>query len=186
MMRIRSIPRKRSIFLSVRNFSAQYSCILTRHPGVENAVTRECFEIVREETRSTLKDDEVEVETVCLSVDPYMRCRFDGETHPQLPQYVTPFLLNTPLDGGGVGKIVRSASPRYQPDDYIVLPFVGYPWTTRCVLKVSNESDDSSSKLDTFHVAADEIDENQLSHLLGAIGMPGLTAYCGIVRSIRM
>ena len=49
-MRIRSIPRKRSIFLSVRNFSAQYSCILTRHPGVENAVTRECFEIVREET----------------------------------------------------------------------------------------------------------------------------------------
>ena len=76
-------------------------------------MTRECFEIVREETRSTLKDDEVEVETVCLSVDPYMRCRFDGETHPQLPQYVTPFLLNTPIDGGGVGKIIRSASPRY-------------------------------------------------------------------------
>ena len=85
-----------------------------------------------------------------------------------------------------MGKIVRSASPRYQPDDYIVLPFVGYPWKTRCVLKVSNESDDSSSKLDTFHVAADEIDENQLSHLLGAIGMPGLTAYCGIVHASNL
>ena len=112
-----------------------------------------------------------------------MRCRFDGDTHPQLPQYVNPFRLNEPLDGGGIGRIIRSKVSNLKPKDYVVMPFVGYPWKTRCVLDLSDINSSTESELGTFHIAANDVEETQVSHLLGVVGMPGLTAYCGIVRT---
>jgi len=180
--------RKISSNISTNVFSSsrrsESSCVLLRHPGVENAVSKDCFEI-HDETTSTcsLSKGEVEVQTVYLSVDPYMRCRFDGADHSQLPQYVEPFRLNETPDGGGIGKVLRSNHENVRVNDWVCMPFVGYPWKTQCVLDLSELDDNSNNKnltLDTFLVAANEIEENQLSHLLGAVGMPGLTAYCGI------
>ena len=182
-MLTRRLHKKKHFFVTTRKFCDQKSCVLIRHPGVENAVTRECFEIRDEKTTRELKNGEAEIETICLSVDPYMRCRFDGDTHPQLPQYVTPFRLNEPLDGGGIGRIIRSKVSNLKPKDYVVMPFVGYPWKTRCVLNLSDINSSTESELGTFHIAANDVEETQVSHLLGVVGMPGLTAYCGIVHA---
>ena len=51
----------------------------------------------------------IEVETLALSVDPYMRCRMDGPGHPQLPEYVGCFELGNVLDGAGVGRAGSSS-----------------------------------------------------------------------------
>lgn len=53
------------------------------------------------------KDGEVLVEGLLMSVDPYMRTRFN--THP----------LNVPLLGGGIGRVVSSRHPGFQAGDFV-------------------------------------------------------------------
>src|SRR4051812_38322729 len=104
---------------------------------------------------------EVLVRNTFMSVDPYMRGRMND-----VKSYVPPFALDAPLDGGAVGEVVASGSDALQVGD-TVLHQAG--WRTHALLP-----ERAARKVDVSQVPA--------SAYLGALGMPGLTAYVGLTR----
>jgi NADPH-dependent curcumin reductase CurA len=104
-------------------------------------------------------DGEVLVRNLVMSVDPYMRGRMnDGES------YVPPFQLGEPLDGGAVGEVVSSMVDGLAPGDLVLH---GLGWR-----------DYAAGPAGSFR----KVDRTQASPsaYLGALGMPGLTAYAGL------
>ncbi|KAH8929137.1 GroES-like protein [Atractiella rhizophila] len=57
-----------------------------------------------------LKPGELLVETLCVSLDPYMRGRMrkDGES------YAEPFTVGDPITGAMIGKVLKSSSEKFQ------------------------------------------------------------------------
>jgi NADPH-dependent curcumin reductase CurA len=106
-----------------------------------------------------LGDGHVLVRNRFMSVDPYMRGRMNDAK-----SYVPPFQVGRVLDGGAVGEVIESASPLLQPGD-IVLSMRG--WRDLFVAPATE-----LSKLDAS--------VQPLSLYLGALGMPGLTAWVGL------
>lgn len=104
---------------------------------------------------------EVLVRNTVMSVDPYMRGRMND-----VKSYVPPFQLDAALDGGAVGEVVTSNDDALQPGD-TVLHQLG--WREHAVGPAK-----AFRKVDTAQVPA--------SAYLGALGMPGLTAYVGLTR----
>ncbi|MBL0387577.1 NADP-dependent oxidoreductase [Tumebacillus sp. ITR2] len=119
----------------------------------------ENFEL-REVTLPDLEDGQVLVRTLYLSVDPYMRGRMSDAK-----SYVEPYPLGEVLQGGVVGEIVESKNERWQPGD-VVVGLLG--WQD---FSVSNGR--GLLKIDPS-VAP-------ISTALGVVGMPGLTAYFGLL-----
>jgi NADPH-dependent curcumin reductase CurA len=101
-----------------------------------------------------------------LSLDPYMRGRMNAGK-----SYAQPQPLGEVMQGGTVGEVVESKNPRYQPGDQVV-GFGG--WQQFSV--VNADQPGALRKVDTTHVP--------LSHYLGAVGMPGVTAWYGLVKII--
>jgi NADPH-dependent curcumin reductase CurA len=103
---------------------------------------------------------EILIRNIYMSVDPYMRGRmYDRKS------YVPPFQLNQALDGGCVGRVVESKSDQFQVGDFVLGMF---GWREHFV------SDGSGLfKIDP-NVAPIQAD-------LGTVGMPGLTAYYGLL-----
>jgi NADPH-dependent curcumin reductase CurA len=104
---------------------------------------------------------EVLVRNTFVSVDPYMRGRMND-----VKSYVPPFALDAPMDGGAVGEVLASGSDALAPGD-TVLHQAG--WRTHALLPAT-----AVRKVDASRVPA--------SAYLGALGMPGLTAYVGLTR----
>jgi NADPH-dependent curcumin reductase CurA len=95
-----------------------------------------------------------------ISVDPYMRNRMnDAES------YIPPFELDAPLDGGAVGEVIRSEDPSLEPGDLVLH---GLGWRDHAVAPASQ-----ARKIDT-NIAPPQA-------YLGVLGMPGLTAYAGLI-----
>ncbi|WP_423681702.1 NADP-dependent oxidoreductase [Undibacterium sp. WLHG33] len=112
-----------------------------------------------------IKDDEVLVRNHFLSLDPYMRGRME-----ETKSYAAPQPLNETMIGGTVGEIIASNNPRFAVGDK-VLGMLG--WTEMAV------SDGALlRKLD----ASSPI---PLSAYLGAVGMPGLTAWYGLTQIMQ-
>jgi prostaglandin reductase 1 len=117
--------------------------------------TEEDFEMVEEEL-PPLNDGEVLVKTLYLSVDPYMRNFF--QTLP----------LGSPIIiGGAVGRIIESKNPAFQEGD-IVYGFSG--WRTAFV-------SDGKNILKATQLPPDVPE----SLAVGILGMPGHTAYFGLL-----
>lgn len=114
-----------------------------------------------------LKEGEVLVRHHFLSLDPYMRGRMNDAK-----SYAAPQPLGQVMQGGTVGEVVESRSPKYQPGDKVV--GMG-GWQEYSV--VSADQPGALRKVDTTHVP--------LSHYLGAVGMPGVTAWYGLVKIIE-
>ena len=124
------------------------------------------FKLVTAETPA-LKDGEVLVKHHFLSLDPYMRGRMNDSK-----SYAAPQALGQVFQGGTVGEVVESRNPKYQPGDKVV-GFGG--WQEYSV--VAADQPGALKKVDTTHVP--------LSHYLGAVGMPGVTAWYGLVKIIE-
>ena len=121
-------------------------CVLARHPGVTSAVTPDCFRVRTTAAdqppppgghpplrfSSVLPPGHVAVDTLCLSVDPYMRCRLDPQ-HPQLGEYIESVPLGGVMDGGGVGRVTASSHEDFAAGDIVCAPFLGFPWRTRAM-----------------------------------------------------
>jgi NADPH-dependent curcumin reductase CurA len=103
---------------------------------------------------------EILVRNTFMSVDPYMRGRMND-----VKSYVPPYQLDRPLDGGAVGEVVVSNADGLAPGD-VVLHQLG--WRDHAVLPGAH-----ARKVD-----ADGLPE---SAFLGVLGMPGLTAYVGLL-----
>jgi NADPH-dependent curcumin reductase CurA len=106
------------------------------------------------------KDGEILVRTLYLSVDPYMRGRMSDRK-----SYVAPFAVNEVMNGGVVGGVIESRSPAFKPGD-IVTGQLG--WQLYSVVGAGELR---------------EVDPNlaPVTTALGVLGMPGLTAYIGLM-----
>ena len=138
--------------------------LLDNRPTGEAAASN--FKLVSSET-PPLQDGEVLVRHHYLSLDPYMRGRMNDAK-----SYAAPQPLGQVMLGGTAGEVIESRSPRYQPGDKVV--GMG-GWQQYSV--VNAEQPGALRKVDTTHVP--------LSHYLGAVGMPGVTAWYGLVKIIE-
>ena len=105
-------------------------------------------------------DGEALIRTLYLSVDPYMRGRMSDRK-----SYVPPFALNEVITGGFIGEVIESRAAGLQPGD-IVTGMLG--WQLYSLAK-ENEVRKIDPKLAPVTTA------------LGVLGMPGLTAYFGLL-----
>ncbi len=123
------------------------------------------FRLVAADT-PPLQDGQVLVRHHYLSLDPYMRGRMNAGK-----SYAQPQPLGEVMIGGTVGEVADSRHPRYAVGDKVV--GMG-GWQEYSV--VDGNAPGLLRKVDTTHVP--------LSHYLGAVGMPGVTAWYGLVKII--
>lgn len=119
----------------------------------------ENFNLVNSE-KPTPKAGEVLLRTIFLSLDPYMRGRMNDAK-----SYADPVALNEVMVGGSVCRVEESNHSDYNKGDWVVA-FGG--WQDYSVINGSE-----LLKLDN------NMDNH--SHALGVLGMPGLTAYMGLL-----
>lgn len=110
-------------------------------------------------TTAPLKDGEVLVRTLYISVDPYLRGRMrEGRS------YVAPFQVGEVISSGVVGEVVESRSPSLQEGD-IVTGMLGWRLYNSAKAEEMRKVDARMGPVTTA---------------LGVLGMPGLTAYFGL------
>ncbi|MFK0299325.1 NADP-dependent oxidoreductase [Brevundimonas sp. NPDC090276] len=104
---------------------------------------------------------EVQVRNIWMSVDPYMLNRLYDR-----PNYVPPFKLGRPLDGGAVGEVIASAHPDFQPGDLVLNT---YGWREAFTAP--------GKRLTRIEPSAITPQDH-----LGVAGLTGMTAYVGLLR----
>ena len=111
-----------------------------------------------------LADQQVLVRHHYLSLDPYMRGRMNDSK-----SYAAPQPLGEVMIGGTVGEVVESRHPGFAAGD----PVVGMGgWQEYAVVDAARPG--ALRKVDTRHIP--------LAAYLGAVGMPGVTAWYGLVK----
>jgi len=108
-----------------------------------------------------LQDGQALVKVHYLSLDPYMRGRMDDAK-----SYAAPQALNTVMIGGTVGEVVESKTDALRPGDMVV----GMGGWQQYVVTDAR----GVRTIDTRQIPA--------SAYLGVVGMPGVTAWYGLLR----
>ena len=137
--------------------------LLDNRPVGEATVAN--FKLVTTDTPA-LADGQVLVRHHYLSLDPYMRGRMNDSK-----SYAAAQPLGEVMIGGTVGEVVESRHPRFSVGDQVV--GMG-GWQEYSVVDANVPG--MLRRVDTTHVP--------LSHYLGAVGMPGVTAWYGLVKII--
>ncbi|GAA3748767.1 hypothetical protein HDA32_001941 [Spinactinospora alkalitolerans] len=113
-----------------------------------------------------LGEEQMLVRNLAVSVDPYMRGKMNGKR-----TYTDPYELDEPMDGGAIGVVQESRSGDF-PEGTTVLHAAG--WREHAVL-------------DAARVRPVNVPESlSPTAYLGVLGMPGLTAYVGLLDKARM
>lgn len=115
----------------------------------------------------TVGEGQVLVRHHYLSLDPYMRGRMNDAK-----SYAQPQPLGEVMQGGTVGEVVESRHPKFKTGDSVV----GMGGWQEYSLVNPNEPG-ALRRVDTTYVP--------LSYYLGAVGMPGVTAWYGLVKIIQ-
>jgi NADPH-dependent curcumin reductase len=118
-----------------------------------------------EETLSDPSDGEVLIQTLALSLDPAMRGWMnEGKS------YIPPVGLGEVMRAGGVGRVIASRDARFAVGDVVS---GGLGVQTHCLVTPANMK----------HIALAKIDltMGSISQWLNALGMPGMTAYFGLL-----
>ena len=141
-----------------------HAIVLDNRPEAE--VSTSNFKMVSAETPA-LQDGQVLVKNHYLSLDPYMRGRMNAGKN-----YAQPQPLGEPMIGGTVGEVAESKNAKFK---------VGQ--TVQCMggwqaYSLINADMPGALK----HVNAEKI---SMSHYLGAVGMPGVTAWYGLNKIIQ-
>lgn len=98
--------------------------------------------------------------TIYLSLDPYMRGRMNAG-----PSYAKPVEVGEVMEGRAVSEVVKSNLPQYQPGD-LVVAVTG--WQQYALF-----DGNGVQKIDPTL--------RPISYALGVLGMPGMTAYTGLL-----
>ena len=114
-----------------------------------------------------LRDGEVLVRHHFLSLDPYMRGRMNAGK-----SYAVPQPLGEVMQGGTVGEVVESRNPAFQVGDKVV---GRGGWQQYSVVNATAAG--ALRKVDASRIP--------LSYYLGAVGMPGVTAWYGLVKILE-
>ncbi len=121
------------------------------------------FKLVSGET-AALQEGQVLVQHHYLSLDPYMRGRMNDAK-----SYAQPQALGAVMQGGTVGVVLESKNPKFA----VGTPVVGMGgWQQYSVVDASQAG--ALRKVDTTHIP--------LSAYLGVVGMPGVTAWYGLMK----
>jgi NADPH-dependent curcumin reductase CurA len=118
------------------------------------------FELAEAEVRSP-EEGELVVRNTFMSVDPYMRGRMNDAK-----SYTPPWRLGQPLDGGALGEVVESRAEGFAQGDIVVH---GLGWRELAVLPAKH-----AQPVTPLEGVSD-------SAFLGVLGMPGFTAYAGLL-----
>ena len=107
-----------------------------------------------------LKEGQVALESLYISVDPYMRGRMNDAR-----SYSQPFEIDEPIHGGVVARVIESKSEDLKSGDVVVGML---DWATKAVVDAKTVR---------------KIDEQiaPISTALGVLGMTGMTAYFGLL-----
>ena len=138
--------------------------LLANRPSGEASASN--FKLLSSDTPA-LQDGQVLVRHHFMSLDPYMRGRMNDAK-----SYAVPQALDQVMGGGTAGEVVESKTPKFAVGDKVV--GMG-GWQEYSVVDVNQPG--ALRKVDTAHVP--------LSHYLGAVGMPGVTAWYGLVKIIE-
>ena len=107
-----------------------------------------------------LEDGQILLKTIYLSLDPYMRGRMSDA-----PSYAAPVTLGEVMVGGTVSQVVASKNPKFQVGEWVLS---GNGWQSYAI------SDGSQCQRLGSAPA-------HPSRALGILGMPGFTAYMGLM-----
>ncbi|MFB7651663.1 MULTISPECIES: NADP-dependent oxidoreductase [unclassified Streptomyces] len=121
----------------------------------------EDFALVETEV-PTPGEGQVLVRNLYVSVDPYMRGRMSAAK-----SYAEPYELGKAMQGGAVGEVVASNAEGFAVGDH-VLHFLGWREYAAVNAKSAVKVDPDAAPLSTY---------------LGVLGMTGLTAYAGLLRT---
>ncbi len=123
------------------------------------APTPENFRLERE-ALPDLEDGQVLLKTLYLSLDPYMRGRMSDA-----PSYAAPVQIGEVMTGGAVSRVEQSRHPKFQVGD-LVVGATGWQ---------------SHSLSDGSNIIPIPSGLPSPSMALGVLGMPGMTAYMGLM-----
>ena len=110
------------------------------------------------------QEGQVLLRTLYLSLDPYMRGRMNDAK-----SYAVPQKLDEVMGGGTVGEVVESRNPAYEVGDKVVGMGGWQQYTV-----VDGAAAGMLRKVDASRIP--------LSAYLGAVGMPGVTAWYGLMK----
>ena len=111
-------------------------------------------------TLPDLKDGEILLKPWYFSVDPYMRGRMNS-----VKSYAASFEVDQPIKGGAVALVAESRNSGFHKGDAVVGTL---PWATFCI-----HTGENLRKVDVQSIPP--------GYYLGILGMPGLTAYIGMM-----
>jgi NADPH-dependent curcumin reductase CurA len=135
----------------------------------QREATTENFKLVETPVpeAASLAEGQVLVRNHYLSLDPYMRGRMSDAK-----SYAKPQVLGAVMGGGTVGEVVASRHDKFAKGD----PVVGMGGWQEWIVVDANQAG-ALRKVDTSRVP--------LPAYLGAVGMPGVTAWYGLVKLIE-
>jgi NADPH:quinone reductase len=107
-----------------------------------------------------LKEGELLVKAKYISVDPYMRGRMNEEE-----SYIPPFEIGKPISGGVIAEVTESNHNYFNKGDIVM----------------GNMLWQEQQAVNAERISSLNKDSEQLSYYLGILGMPGLTAYFGLL-----
>ncbi|KAF9577068.1 hypothetical protein BGW38_007965 [Lunasporangiospora selenospora] len=150
--------------MTTKNYQNK-SVIFVKHPqglplpGQHLAVKNDTQEV-------DLKEGELLLRNLLVSVDPYLLERMNGIKDLYIPS----FELGHPLDSNGVSEVVESKNDKF-PVGSVVIGSIR--WENYTVVGVNN---------DLKHIPNARESKLPLSNYIGVLGMPGLTAYGGLLK----
>ncbi len=120
-----------------------------------------CFRIDAVDVPS-LKSGQILIKVLWLSLDPYMRGRMND-----VKSYAAPMQIGDVMTGESAGVVVQSASSKFTVGDFVA---AHNGWQSMLIV------DEDSPRLMKI-----DLNNGTLSAHLGVVGMPGRTAYFGLL-----
>lgn len=130
-------------------------------PGQDLAVEDQGFDLATEPP-----EDGVTTKNFYASFDPYQRGRMAA---PEQKSYFPPFELGKPITNSVIAKVLKSANSKFKEGDLVIgmIPFAEYSVVSAEITKTMMRKLENPYHLDP-------------KLFLGALGMPGLTAYASL------
>jgi len=117
--------------------------------------------IIKEQVIDLSNNNDVLVENLWLSVDPYMRARMTEKKN-----YKEPFVLGNPMEGAAIGIVKKTNSNNLEVGDYVLS---NNGWRDKYV-----DEDNNLKKI--------KPNDFPIESYLGPLGMTGHTAYIGLFK----
>eukprot|EP00668_Euglena_longa_P015275 GGOE01019333.1.p1 GENE.GGOE01019333.1~~GGOE01019333.1.p1 ORF type:complete len:422 (+),score=73.98 GGOE01019333.1:52-1317(+) len=152
--------------------------VLQKRPAPNSPVTAEqflCQQVPVSHDGCPTSSPHLLVQTLFLSVDPYLRCRFNEHTGVD---YTTPFQVGSPICSSAIGYVRYSSVKQFKKGDLVMEPFDGWPWQE--MVRVGPERAATLRKVPPGLALMCPI-----TFALGCIGQTGLSAYFGMLHECR-